>query len=250
MNQMPRIVVVGATSGIAEQCCRVWLEKGPANLTLVVRDAGRGEKAATDLRVRSPASTISVMTADFCSVEDIERVAEKTHDGGSVDIVLIAHGVLLETGAFEADPVLCRDILEINAVSPALFAEAFARRFAAADHGTIAIMGSVAGDRGRAINYVYGAAKALVARYAEGLDHRFAGTKVKIVLIKPGPTDTPMASTYKAQGRKLASPRKVAEIIVDAIEKGRAVVYAPPIWLPIMLVLRHLPRSIFNKLRV
>lgn len=225
---MKRIVVIGATSGIAEQCCRIWLSRGPADLTLVVRDATRGEKIATDLKVRGGASSkVAVMTADFNSVADIERVARETHAGGPVDIVLIAHGVLPDPGTCEADLSFCHDILDINAVSPALFAEAFARRFGEANRGTIAIFGSVAGDRGRAVNYVYGASKALLARYAEGLDHRFAGTKIRVVLIKPGPTDTPMAARYKAQGLSLASPRDVAESTVNAIEKGRAVVYAP-----------------------
>jgi short-subunit dehydrogenase len=247
---MTRIVVVGATSAIAEHCCRLWLEKGPAELILVVRDADRGEKIAADLRVRRPDAKVSVLLADFLSVGGIERVAETAHQAGAVDIVLIAHGSLPDPGACEAALALCRDTLDVNAVSPALFAEAFARRFAAANHGTIAIIGSVAGDRGRAVNYVYGAAKALVARYAEGLDHRFAGTKVRVVLIKPGPTDTPMSGRYKAQGRKLATPREVAEAAVRAIEKGQAVVYAPLKWLPIMLILRHLPRFVFNRLRI
>ena len=248
---MKRIVVIGGTSGIAEQCCRVWLESGPADMTLVVRNAARGEEIAADLRVRGGAGAqIRVVTADFLSVGDIERVAEETHAGGPVDIVLIAHGVLLESGEGEVDLTLCRDILEINAVSPVLFAEAYARRFSAANHGTIAIIGSVAGDRGRTANYIYGSAKGLLARYAEGLDHRLAGTKVRVVLIKPGPTDTPMAAHHKARGRRLASARSVAEATVRAIEKGSAVAYAPLIWWPIMLILRHVPRVIFNRLRI
>src|SRR5581483_8402007 len=235
MAAMPRIVVVGGTSAIAEQCCRVWLEESPAHLTLVVRDRTRGEQIAQDLRIRSPSAIIDVLTADFRAVAEIERIAEQTHAAGPVDVVLIAHGVLPEPGACEADLGLCHDALDINAVSPALFAEAFARRFAAADHGTIAIIGSVAGDRGRAVNYVYGAAKALLARYAEGLDHRFAGTTVKVVLIKPGPTDTPMAARYKAKGVRLATPRDVARTTVRAIANAKPVVYAPFKWMPIML---------------
>lgn len=248
---MKRIVVVGGTSGIAEQCCRVWLEKGPADITLLVRNTARGETIAADLRVRGGSrAQIRVMTADFHSLADIERVAEETHANGPVDIVLIAHGVLLETSTTATDLAVVRDILDINAVSPVLFAEAFAQRFAIANHGTIAIIGSVAGDRGRTANYIYGSAKGLLARYAEGLDHRFAGTEVKVVLIKPGPTDTPMAAHHKARGRRLASARSVAEVAVRAIEKGRTVAYAPIIWWPIMLILRHMPRAIFNRLRI
>ena len=111
--------------------------------------------------------------------------------------MLIAHGMLPEQSLCENDLLVCRDTLEVNAVSPALFAEAFAGHFAKAGRGTIAIIGSVAGDRGRKANYTYGACKGLVARYAEGLEHRFAGTGVSVVLIKPGPTDTPMAAAHR-----------------------------------------------------
>jgi len=111
-------------------------------------------------------------------------------------------------------------------------------------------IGSVSGDRGRRANYVYGAAKAFVDRYLEGMQHRFAGTRVNIVLIKPGPTDTPMAAHLKAQGRRLASVEDVARLSVAAIDRGRPVAYAPRSWRWIMLVIRHIPRFLFNRLSI
>ena len=131
-----------------------------------------------------------------------------------------------------------------------LFAEAFAGHLANAGQGTLALIGSVAGDRGRKSNYVYGAAKGMVTRYAQGLQHRFAGSDVKIVLIKPGPTDTPMTAHLKAQGAKLTPVAEVAQKIVNAINRGQAVTYAPGKWRLIMWVIRHLPRGIFNKLNI
>ncbi|HEX4510915.1 MAG TPA: SDR family NAD(P)-dependent oxidoreductase, partial [Burkholderiaceae bacterium] len=234
---------------IAEHCCRLWLERGPVDLTLVARDAARTERIAADLRVRGPASTVTVMTADFVDARDIARVAVSTTTAGPVDIVLIAHGALPKQELC-SDIDFCRDTLEVNAVSPALFAEAFAGHFAKANHGTIAIIGSVAGDRGRKANYTYGASKGLIERYAQGLDHRFAGSGVSVVLLKPGPTDTPMSAEHKAKGRKLASAQSVAQTIVRGIDRRKAVVYAPPLWQLIMLIVRHLPRFIFNRLSI
>jgi short-subunit dehydrogenase len=144
----------------------------------------------------------------------------------------------------------CCEALEINGISPVLYAEAFAQHMARENHGTMALIGSVAGDRGRKSNYVYGAAKGLVARYAQGLQHRFSGTDVKIVLIKPGPTDTPMTAHLKGQGAKLASVEVVAKKIIDAIERGQAVAYIPRKWMLIMLIIRHLPRIIFNRMNI
>lgn len=242
-----RIVVIGATSAIAEHCCRVWVEREACDLVLVARDAAKAERVAQDLRVRGPASSITVVVADFLDTAAIGRLAAETVVR-PVDIVLIAHGMLPEQSRCENDLVLCRETLETNAVSPALFAEAFAGHFAKAGRGTIAIIGSVAGDRGRKANYVYGACKGLVARYAEGLEHRFAGTGVSIVLIKPGPTDTPMAASHRARGRRLAPVEGVARAVVRGIDARRPVVYAPSPWAPIMFVVRHLPRFVFNRL--
>lgn len=250
MNHMKNIVIIGATSAIAEQCARLWAAGGALELTLVVRDAGRSQSLAQDLRVRSPASSVSVVQADFHDAGAIAALAHTLAPGARIDIVLIAHGSLPDQQACQLDLATSRMALEVNGVSPVLFAEAFAARLAGQDHGTLAIIGSVAGDRGRRSNYVYGAAKGLVTRYAQGLQHRFAGSGVRVVLLKPGPTDTPMTAAMKRQGAALAPVEEVAAAIVKAIARGRPVAYVPGKWRVIMLVIMHLPAIIFNKMNI
>lgn len=250
MNNKKRIVIIGATSAIAEHCARLWLQNQPADLTLVGRDAQRIERVATDLRVRSPHSDIRIVRAEFLDPAAINATVGSIIDLGSVDIVLIAHGSLPDQTECQSDMQACRDALEINGVSPVLYAEVFAKYMKETNHGTIALIGSVAGDRGRKSNYVYGAAKGLVTRYAQGLQHRFAGTGVKVVLIKPGPTDTPMTAHLKGKGAKLATVEGVAKQIVDGVEAGKPVIYAPGKWCLIMMIIRHLPIFVFNKLKI
>jgi short-subunit dehydrogenase len=245
-----RIVIVGATSAIAEHCARLWLAEAPADLVLVGRDAARLERTAADLRVRSPQSDMRVMAVDLLDTAAIRATVDAVTGEGVVDIVLIAHGSLPDQQACETDLATARAALEVNAVSPVLWVEAFAGAMAEADRGTIAIIGSVAGDRGRKSNYVYGAAKGLVARYAEGMQHRFAATGVKVVLIRPGPTDTPMTAERKVEGARLAAVDAVAAGIVRAIAKGRPSAYVPARWGLIMAVVRNLPAFIFNRMNV
>ncbi|TFZ49028.1 SDR family NAD(P)-dependent oxidoreductase [Serratia proteamaculans] len=251
MNNKQKIVVIGATSAIAEHCVRLWLEKQPIDLTLVGRDAQRIERVATDLKVRSPESEIQIVQAGFLDPEAINVTVEHIIQSGNVDIVLIAHGSLPEQANCQDNLETCREALDVNGVSPVLYAEAFAKQMAKANHGTIALIGSVAGDRGRKSNYVYGAAKGLVTRYAQGLQHRFADTGVKVVLIKPGPTDTPMTAHLKGKGAKLASVESVAKKIVEGVDAGKSmVIYAPGKWWLIMMIIRHLPTFTFNKINI
>ena len=245
-----RIVIVGATSGIAEHCARLWVVGTPVDLTLVGRDAGRVEQVAADLRVRNPNSHIRVVQVEFLDPGAIEATVDSIVRQGAVDIVLIAHGSLPDQSNCEAELGACREALEINGVSPVLFAEAFARHLEKSGKSTLALIGSVAGDRGRKSNYIYGAAKGLVTCYAQGLQHRFAGTGVRLVLIKPGPTDTPMTAHLKALGAKLAPVEAVATKIVAAVERGQSVLYVPGKWRLIMLVIRNLPNFIFHKLNI
>lgn len=244
-----KVVVIGATSAIAEHCCRLWTAAETADFVLMARDTTKLEKIAADLEVRG-ARSISLAEPEFFNPAAIKAFADATVAAGPVDVVLIAHGWLSDQQSCQNDLAFCRQSLDVNAVSPVLFAEAFAAHFARANRGTIAIVGSVAGDRGRKANYTYGACKGLLGRYAEGMQHRFAGSGVKIVLIKPGPTDTPMAAAHKAVGRRLASVEEVARGTVRALDLGKAVVYLPWKWWPIMTVFKLLPRFVFNRLDV
>ena len=238
-----RLPSIAAGSGCSAQAC---------DLLLVARDAAKAERVAQDLRVRSPASTVEVASLDFLDAGAIGRLAEQAQGTGKgpIDLVLIAHGWLPEQGLVQSDLALCRDTIAVNAVSPALFAEAFAAPLARAGRGTLAIIGSVAGDRGRKANYTYGAAKGFIERYAEGLQHRLAGSGVAVVLVKPGPTDTPMAAPMKARGGRPASVEEVARATVRGIDAKRPMFYVPARWALIMFVVRNLPRFVFNRLNI
>ncbi|WEJ73683.1 SDR family NAD(P)-dependent oxidoreductase [Pseudomonas sp. PSE14] len=245
-----RIIIVGATSSIAEHCARLWAQGQEVDMTLVGRDLQRLQRIATDLNVRSQNSEIHCSTADFVDPQSIQRQVDEWLASGPADIVLIAHGSLPEQGACQSNLKEAHQALEINGLSPVLFAEAFAAHMERNNRGTLIILGSVAGDRGRKSNYVYGAAKGLVTRYAEGLQHRLAGSDVKVMLVKPGPTDTPMTAHLKSEGARLAPVEDVANDIVQAAGKGVATLYTPRKWQLIMWVIRHMPAVVFNKLNI
>ena len=247
---MKRFIIIGATSSIAEHCARLWIAEAPINLTLVGRDASRTKSIADDLKVRSPSSAITVVSGNLVEPDSIQRLVDQILKDGNADCALIAHGSLADQSACQQDLALTAEELSINGISPVLFAEAIANSMVRAGHGTLGVIGSVAGDRGRKSNYVYGAGKGLIARYAQGLQHRLAGTGVTVTLIKPGPTRTPMTAHLGDSGPSLADVAKVAATIVSGMEKRRNVVYAPRRWWVIMMIIRHLPRFIFNRMDI
>lgn len=242
------IAIVGATSGIAEQCARIWSQEPGLMLTLIGRDKNKTQALADDLAVRNPSAEIKVVTTDFLAPKEIAQTVNAICAAAPVTIALIAHGSLPDQQQCQQDLVLNQHTLEVNGISPVLFAEAFAAQMEKAQQGSLALIGSVAGDRGRKSNYVYGAAKGLVTRYAQGLQHRFASTPVKIILIKPGPTATPMTAHMPQRG--MATADAVAARIVHGIAQHKSVIYAPSKWAVIMMIIRHLPAFIFNKLDI
>lgn len=249
-NKQQHILLVGATSAMAEHCARLWAAQSPQRLTLVGRDAQRLQRVAEDLKVRSPKSHIEVIAMDLLNAQAIETTVSRVVMQQPLDVALIAHGVLSDQTACQNDVRQVDASLQVNAVSPVLWAEACVQHMVAAQHGTVAVIGSVAGDRGRQSNYVYGAAKGLVARYMQGMQHRLAGSPVKAVLIKPGPTATPMTAALTAQGQKMASVEQVAQDIVSGVARGHAVIYTPGIWRWVMLVVMHIPRWVFDRVRI
>lgn len=247
---MKKIVIIGATSLIAEHCARVWCRQINIHLVLVARSSERLELIAEDLKIRNSKLKVDCHTIDFTDANAIKDLVERINNNGLVNIVLIAHGTLPDQSAAEDNICIVSESMKINAISPVLFAEAFAGPMISANGGSIALIGSVAGDRGRKSNYIYGSAKGLLELYAQGLRHRFTGTNVDAIIIKPGPTNTAMTAHLKLEGQRLANADVVAELVVRGIERRRSVVYAPRRWAYIMFIIRNLPGWLFNRLNI
>jgi short-subunit dehydrogenase len=245
---MKKILIVGAASAIAEHYARLEAAGGGA-LCLVGRSPGRLQAIADDLRVRG-ASDVFVSPMD---VNEIERHAGMLDEAwarlGGIDVVLLAHGTLPDNAACAADPALALREFATNGSSTIALMAAAAARLEAQGGGTLAVVSSVAGDRGRASNYLYGSAKAAVTAYASGLRQRLHGSGVNVVTIKPGFVDTPMTRNFR-KGLLWASPQAVARGIVRAIDRRRAVAYLPWFWWGIMRVITHIPEPVFRRIRL
>jgi short-subunit dehydrogenase len=169
---------------------------------------------------------------------------------GLPDEVVIAYGILGDQERALTDLEHARDVIGINFVSVALWLLAI-RAHHDSDHTLcLVVIGSVAGDRGRGSNFVYGSAKGGLDRFLEGLQHACAGTKLRIVRVKPGFVATPMTAGIAKGGPLWATPERVAADIQRAVDRGWAVVYTPWFWCPIMMIIRHLPRFVFHRLKI
>lgn len=245
---MRRILIVGATSAIAEATARLFAARGDA-LCLVGRDADRLAAIAADLGVRGAVrtATATLDVTDFAAHAAVIDTAER--ELGGLDTVLIAHGTLSNQSDGEASVETLRREFDINALSVMALLTPIANRFAKQGFGDIAVISSVAGDRGRMSNYVYGSAKAAVTAFLSGLRQRLQKSGVNVLTIKPGFVDTPMTKDFP-KGALWAQPGDVATGIVKAIDKRRSVVYLPWFWSLIMLVIRHVPEFVFKRVKL
>jgi short-subunit dehydrogenase len=218
-------------------------------LVLVARDADKLRQVSDDARVRG-AKVGATLEADLDDVRRHPELLDRSFAAlGRVDVVLIAQGLLADADACEGDPLLAERVLRTNFVGPALLAQGAALRLAAQGGGAVVGISSVAGDRGRASNYMYGAAKAGFDAVLEGLRARMSGRGVHVVTVKPGFVDSPMTA-HLPKGALWARPDAIATAIIRAVGRRSEVVYAPAFWRLVMLVVRALPRRLLVRLGI
>jgi short-subunit dehydrogenase len=249
---MRTIAVLGATSGIAQGCLREWVaahdpSAGGLTLRLVGRDRERLERVGADLRARAGGVVVSTTIHDLSDAAAVEDALDAVFVDGPVDVLLVAFGAMPDQAEADASASVAAGLLDLNGTLTLLAAHLATLRLLEQGHGSLAVIGSVAGDRGRRSNYLYGAAKAMVATGVAGLQHRAAGSPVTITLVKPGPTATPMTDHLRGGKLSLAKVETVASDIVRAVDAGRPVVYTPRRWRLIMTVIRLLPRRVFER---
>ncbi|MES2683981.1 MAG: SDR family oxidoreductase [Pseudomonadota bacterium] len=248
-HPLQRVVIFGATSAIAIAVARQ-LAAENAQLFLVARNAERLDSVAADLRVRG-AARVDMAVADLAdTTRHAALVAEARISLQTIDGALIAHGTLPDQTQCERDAAVALQQISINFLSPASILTELAAVMAAQGSGRIGVIGSVAGDRGRMSNYVYGSAKGGLGVFVQGLRHRLGKQGVSVTLIKPGFVDTPMTAHIAKGGPLWATAEKVAADIVKAMRGGKATLYTPWFWAGIMATIRNVPDFIFGKTRL
>lgn len=245
---MKKVLVLGATSAIAQSTCRLLAARG-ASLYLVGRNPARLDAVARDLTVRG-ARHVAQEVRDLDDTSSHAGLVARAEGAlGGLDGALLAHGVLGEQRAAEASWEEASRLLHTNFLSAASLLTHLANRFEAQRDGTLVVISSVAGDRGRQSNYVYGTAKGALSVFLQGLRNRLHRAGVAVVTVKPGFVDTPMTAHLK-KGALWASPEQVARGIVRAADRRRNEVYLPGFWRLIMALIRSVPESVFKRLKL
>ncbi len=242
------VLIVGATSGIAQAVARRYAQRG-ARLFLVARDSTKAEAVAADLRARG-AGAVNVFIMDANDTDRLEVMQRNAWQSlGRVDLALIAHGTLPDAERARTDAAYLIQEFRTNAESVIACLAGLAQRFQSQGNGVLAVIGSVAGDRGRASNYAYGAAKSAVHAFASGLRAQLFRHGVQVITIKPGFVATQMTAQLDLPTLLTAQPDAVAARIQAAIDSRRDVVYTPGFWWLIMSVIRLLPEALFKRLK-
>jgi short-subunit dehydrogenase len=238
-----QVLILGATSAIAAEAAAIYAQRGD-RLHLVGRDPEKLDR----VRARCAGTTVSVEQADFSRLDENAAVIERAFAAlGQIDVALIAHGELGDQLASERTFTDADRTLRVNFSSVVSLLIPLANRLEAAQAGKIAVITSVAGERGRPRNYTYGAAKGALNVYLQGLRTRLYPSRVSVTTIKLGPVDTPMTHGH-AKHALFGQPERVAQSIVHAIDARVAEAYVPWFWQLIMPAVKAVPEALFQRL--
>ena len=243
---MKKILIIGATSAIAQEVANLYAQQG-SKIFLVARNQNNLNVIVDDLMVRGADKTASYAVDCTEVTKHDDMMQQAVEFLKEIDIVLIAYGTLSNQASCEIDIAELYRELNINFISQISLLTTLANYFSEKKSGTIAVISSVAGDRGRQSNYVYGAAKGGLTVFLQGLRNRLSKDNVNVLTIKPGFVDTPMTKDIK-KGLLWVSPLVIAKGIVAAISKRKNVAYLPWFWCWIMLIIKSIPENIFKKL--
>jgi short-subunit dehydrogenase len=249
-NHSPkRILVLGATSGIAEATCRLWAQRGD-HLFLIARSPEKLAAVAADLRTRG-AGYVDTAVADLDDTsKHPELLATAINSLAGLDIAFLAVGALGNQTDAERNFPAAHQILHTNFVAPASLLTWLANYCAQRRSGTLAVLSSVAGERGRKSNYVYGSSKAGLTAFTDGLRNRIDREGVRVMTIKPGPVKTAMTEGMKNPPPGIADVEDVAASLVRSIDRGQDIVYVPSPWRWKMAAVRAIPEIKFKKMNL
>ena len=244
------VVLLGATRGMGRAVARRLAERGDA-ICLLGRSRDALDASARDLQVRAGLS--EPLPVAYCDLGDPDSFTPALDAAasalGRIDTVVVTAGAFAaEDDLAASEPEAARALATVNFANTVGFCEAARRRLLAAGGGTLCVFSSVAGDRGRAPLVTYGATKAGLTAYLEGLDHRYAREGLRVVCVKPGFVRTGMTAGLKPPPFA-GDPDPVARRVVRSIDRGVPVVYAPAVWRWVMLLVRWLPRAIMRRAR-
>ena len=242
-----KVLVIGATSAIAKATARLYADRN-AELFIIGRNEERLQELMCDLQIRST-SPVGRRVLDVTKQKEHEDAIEQAYDFlEHIDVALICHGSLPDQEACESDYEMAEKEITINGLSVVSLLTLLARKLKDQRHGILAVITSVAGDRGRQPNFVYGAAKSMVSTYLQGLRGNLHPFNVHVVDIRPGLVDSPMTAHFK-KGPLWTAPELVATKIVSGIDSKSHTVYVPSYWRIIMAVLRSIPEILFKRIK-
>jgi short-subunit dehydrogenase len=243
-----KVVLLGATKGIGRSIARMLAERGDT-IFLLGHEPPELEKSASDLEQRA-GGKITVKHA-FCNLEEPGSFAASLEEADRAldgfDTVVVTAALFATQDKLEADTEFARRLLTANFANTVTFCEHARKRLLARGGGTLCVFSSVAGERGRKPVVIYGASKAGVSAYLEGLDHKYHSQGLRVICIKPGFVKTSMTEGLPVPPFA-SEPEAVARDVVHALQRGTPVVYTPRIWALIMLVIRFLPRFVMRKI--